>query len=77
MKVEISQLKAPWPAGAAVGDVVEIEGDAVPGWAVGKCKPAAADAEVTVIANERPADTADAEAQAAAERKVAGKRSRG
>jgi hypothetical protein len=39
MKVVITNLKAPWPAGARLGDVVEV-GDAVPGCLVGKCKPA-------------------------------------
>lgn len=40
MKVQITHLKAPWPAGAVVGDVVEVPGDAVPGCFEGKCKPA-------------------------------------
>ena len=43
----ITHLKAPWPAGAVVGSVVEV-GDAIPAWALGKCVPAADDAEVTV-----------------------------
>jgi hypothetical protein len=38
MKVTITHLKAPWPAGAKPGDVVELQGfDSMPGWAVGKC----------------------------------------
>lgn len=41
MKVVITQLKAPWPAGAKVGDVVEMRGfGKLPGWAAGKCRPA-------------------------------------
>lgn len=32
----IKHLKAPWPAGAVVGDVIEFE--ALPGWAAGKCE---------------------------------------
>lgn len=32
----IKHLKAPWPAGAVVGDVIEFE--VLPGWAVGKCE---------------------------------------
>lgn len=32
----IKHLKAPWPAGAVVGDVIEFE--ALPGWASGKCE---------------------------------------
>jgi len=47
MKFTITHMKAPWPAGASVGSVVEFEGDAAPAWAVGKCEPAADDAEVT------------------------------
>jgi hypothetical protein len=37
MKVTITALKAPWPEGSKVGSVVELEGDTVPAWAVGKC----------------------------------------
>lgn len=47
MKVTITHLKAPWPAGAAVGSVVELPGDTMPGCFVGKCTPAEADAEAT------------------------------
>ena len=50
MKVTITHLKAPWPAGAKPGDVVELDAVEVPGWALGKCTPAADDAEVTVKA---------------------------
>ena len=32
----IKHLKAPWPAGAVVGDVIEFE--VLPGWAAGKCE---------------------------------------
>jgi hypothetical protein len=39
MKVTITHLKAPWPAGAAIGDIVEV-GDTMPGCFVGKCKEA-------------------------------------
>lgn len=48
MKLTITHLKAPWPLGAVVGDVVELP--SVPSWAAGKCVPAAEDAEVTVFA---------------------------
>lgn len=44
MKVTITHMKAPWPAGAAVGDVVDV-GAAVPGCFLGKCTPAGDDAE--------------------------------
>ena len=46
MKLTITHLKAPWPEGSKVGDVVELAG--LPAWAVGKCKPADDDAEVTI-----------------------------
>ena len=60
MKVTITHLKAPWPAGAVVGSVVEVNGDSIPAWALGKCTPAADDAEVTVTATQ----AAEAEAPA-------------
>lgn len=47
MKQAITNLKAPWPAGAKVGDVIDLP--AVPVWAVGKCTEAPEDAEVTLI----------------------------
>jgi hypothetical protein len=57
MKVTITHMKAPWPAGAGVGDTVELEGEAVPAWAKGKCVQAADDAEVFVPAQaEAPAE---------------------
>lgn len=43
MKVRITHLKAPWPAGAKVGDVVQFEGKA-PAWALGKFVEAGDDA---------------------------------
>ncbi|KQP02463.1 hypothetical protein [Pseudorhodoferax sp. Leaf265] len=46
MLYEIKALKAPWPAGAKVGDVVEMP--SVPTWAVGKCTPAPEGADATV-----------------------------
>ena len=58
MKLTITHLKAPWPAGAVVGDVIELA--SVPAWAVGKCVPAADEAEVTV--GVKPA-TAEAESE--------------
>lgn len=55
MKLTITHLKAPWPAGAVVGDVIELAD--VPAWAFGKCVPAADDAAVTVgVAQAAPAD---------------------
>ena len=46
MKLTITHLKAPWPTGAVVGDVIELA--SVPAWAVGKCAPADDGADVTV-----------------------------
>jgi hypothetical protein len=46
VKVTVTHLKAPWPAGTVPGHVVDFPGlDAIPAWAVGKCVPAADDAE--------------------------------
>lgn len=50
MKVIITHLKAPWPEGAALGDIVELDAPLMPAWAVGKCVEAPADAEVFVPA---------------------------
>ena len=35
MRLQITHLKAPWPAGAVVGDVLDLP--EVPAWALGKC----------------------------------------
>lgn len=70
MKLTITHLKAPWPAGAVVGSVIELA--SVPAWAVGKCVPAADDAVVTVgvkpavAASESEPSIDDLRAQAAA-----------
>lgn len=48
MKVCIETLKAPWPAGAKVGDVVEIAGDRIPASLIGKCVGVSDDAPVTI-----------------------------
>lgn len=58
MKVEVTSLKAAWPPGAKLGDVVDIEGDAIPAWLLGKCKPAEAKpakAEAAPVAPAAPA----------------------
>jgi hypothetical protein len=39
MKVRITNMKAPWPEGAELGQVVEIKGDEIPGSLAGKCQP--------------------------------------
>lgn len=50
MKVIVTHLKAPWPGGTVPGHVVELAGvDVVPGWALGKCTPAADDAEAVSV----------------------------
>lgn len=55
MKLTITHLKAPWPIGAVVGDVIELA--SVPYWAVGKCAPADDSATVTVgVVQAAPAD---------------------
>lgn len=48
MKVRITHLKAPWPEGAKPDDVVELQADAIPAWALGKCVRVGDDVEVTV-----------------------------
>lgn len=72
MKVVVTHMKAPWPAGAKPGDVVELQSDTIPGWALGKCTPAADDAKVTAKA-EAPAKPAKKEAPVADDAKAAGK----
>lgn len=67
MKLTITHLKAPWPEGAKVGDVIDLP--AVPTWAVGKCTQAADDADVTLgalAAVDAVITEADAEATQAA-----------
>lgn len=46
MKARITHLKAPWPLGAKVGDVVEFE--TVPAWSVGKFEKVGDDEAVTL-----------------------------
>ena len=76
MNVKVTHLKAPWPAGVALGDVVELAGP-VPEWAAGKCV-ATNDAptvftvwkdsgEPAIVANIVPDSIAEADAQAADE----------
>ena len=54
MKLRIEVLKAPWPAAAKIGSVIEIDGDNIPAWAIGKCMRVDDDTPVTVKA-EKPA----------------------
>lgn len=67
MKVTVTELWAPWPDGTQRGHVVELQGDTIPPWAVGKCEPAPADAEVTMqdAAPQPAGDQEDAQRAAA------------
>jgi hypothetical protein len=49
MRVEITHLRAPWPADSGIGSIVEIPGDVLPGPFVGKCRPAQPNAKVTHV----------------------------
>lgn len=50
MRIQITHLKAPWPVGAVVGDVLDLP--AVPVWAVGKCKHVDEDVELTIVSGD-------------------------
>ena len=50
MKVQITHLKAPWPIGAVVGDVLDLP--SVPVWAAGKCKQVEDDVELTIVTGD-------------------------
>jgi hypothetical protein len=82
MLVRITHLKAPWPPGALVNDVVHLQGDSIPSWAAGKCEPTDAAPTLThgtatgdgtgqalpdLVANVTPESVSDADAQAAEE----------
>lgn len=73
MKVTITQMKAPWPTGAGIGSVVELPGDTLPAWAVGKCSPAEDEAEVafTWTPPEPPPAALSKEEKAAADSNAA------
>ena len=62
----IKHLKAPWPAGAVVGDVIEFE--QVPAWALGKCELGGTQATVGIKA-EAQAVPADPKPEAKAAKK--------
>lgn len=64
MRVLVTALKAPWPAGTQIGDIVDLPGrTAVPEWAVGKCEPAP---ERAAGAEQGPAPAASAATESAA-----------
>lgn len=50
MRLQITHLKAPWPPGAAVGDVLDLPG--IPLWAVGKCVQVGDDVEASIMASD-------------------------
>lgn len=50
MRIQITHLKAPWPLGAMVGDVLDLP--VVPVWAVGKCKQVEDDTELTIATGD-------------------------
>ena len=55
MKLRIEVMKAPWPTGAKVGSVIEIDGDSIPVWALGKCVRVDDETPVTVKAEKQSA----------------------
>lgn len=61
MLLTITHLKAPWPQGAVVGDVIDLQ--SVPSWALGKCTAAPEGAVVTIAqpAAEQPAEQQEAD----------------
>ena len=69
MKVSVTALKAPWPDGVKVGDVVDLGCDALPAWAIGKCAPAPDDADAAAVVEPLAAVAAPDDA----ERKTKGK----
>lgn len=61
MRVRITVMGAPWPQGAAVGDVVDVgERAGIPAWALGKCEPVADDEPVTAGAPSEASEPAPA-----------------
>ncbi len=45
MKIIVKSLKAAWPEGVKLGDVVSVDSEVIPDSLVGKCSPAPDDAE--------------------------------
>lgn len=63
MRLKITQLKAPWPSGAKVGDIIELP--AIPLWAVGKCEDAGGAAVTLIARNSGSGDLQGADDQPA------------
>ncbi len=68
MLYEITHLKAPWPAGANVGDIIDLS--VLPGWAVGKCRTAT-DKKNATVKFEAPAPARNLAAELDAMEKAA------
>lgn len=47
MKLKITHMKAPWPPGAGIGDVLELP--SIPGWALGKCEQVGDKTPLTIV----------------------------
>jgi len=63
----IKHLKAPWPKGAQVGDIIEF--DVLPGWAAGKCELGGS--QPTVFADQEASGDGSGEALAPADPQAA------
>lgn len=63
MKIRVTQLKAPWPDGTAVGAVLDLPGDALPAWAVGKCEQAPEQPAAAAAAEQAPEQPAEPKAK--------------
>lgn len=61
IKVEVTHLKAPWPAGATVGAVVLLAVALLPAWAAGKCTVLPAEDEREPVAVWEPLVLAEPE----------------
>ena len=66
IKVEITNAKAPWPAGATVGAVVALAVAILPAWAVGKCTTLADEDEREPCATWEPPEIDHSDPQARA-----------
>ena len=69
MKLTITHLKAPWPAGAKIGDVIELA--EVPAWAAGKCTQAVDGATVTAAFEQVEAEAGNEAAEKPAKGRTA------
>lgn len=77
MRLKITHLKAPWPFGAVVGDVIDLP--VMPAWAAGKCVRVGDYVELTtvpveVVASDRPVFVVNPEVTDAEPQKAKGKK---